>query len=439
MRTTLSAITLLLLTSTAMAADNSFAITDTRVFDGDKTIDHADVVVKDGRIVSVGAHAAIPAGVTVIDGRGKTVIPGLIDSHVHVFPFAQADAVRFGVTTELDMFAFTPDFKSWDAQRESLAQTNQADTWSAGIGVTVPDGHPTELMKYMPPGSPMLPTLGANDDPKAFVDARVKEGSDYIKIILEDTSEYQRPTRMPTLTEAQLCGVIAEAHKDGKLTTTHVQQESRAREAIGCGTDGLAHLFPDVVADADFVKLAKSHHVFIQTTASVWTGVSGLHRAQDLANDPRVAPYLSPMQRGSLLMGDGSHVMPQFFPNVLKSLKLLHDAGVPLLAGTDAPNPGTAHGVALHEELQILVEAGFTPEAALNAATALPAKIFHLGDRGHVSPGHRADLMLIDGDPTAHIADTLSIDRIWKNGYAIDRTAPKADPRGPAPGGLAVP
>jgi imidazolonepropionase-like amidohydrolase len=94
-----------------------------------------------------------------------------------------------------------------------------------------------------------------------------------------------------------------------------------------------------------------------------------------------------------------------------------------LLAGTDAPNPGTAHGISLHEELQILVKAGYTPEQALNAATALPARIFHLGNRGRIAVGARADLVLIDGDPTRNIADTLSIYRVWKNGYSIDRNA----------------
>ena len=89
------------------------------------------------------------------------------------------------------------------------------------------------------------------------------------------------------------------------------------------------------------------------------------------------------------------------------------------------PNPATAHGVSLHEELQILVMAGYTPEEALHAATALPDAIFHLGDRGHVRAGDRADLLLVDGDPTRKISDTLAIDRIWKNGYAVERTPPK--------------
>jgi imidazolonepropionase-like amidohydrolase len=107
----------------------------------------------------------------------------------------------------------------------------------------------------------------------------------------------------------------------------------------------------------------------------------------------------------------------------LTTLAVLHRAGVFILAGTDSPNPGTGHGVALHYELQILVATGFAPLEELEAATSLPAKIFNLGDRGTIAVGARADLDLVDGDPTAQIEYTLNILRIWKNGYSIARAA----------------
>jgi hypothetical protein len=94
---------------------------------------------------------------------------------------------------------------------------------------------------------------------------------------------------------------------------------------------------------------------------------------------------------------------------------------VPILAGTDAGNPGTAHGVSLHGELALLVRAGLTPAPALTAATAAPAQRFGLRDRGRIAVGQRADLLLVDGDPTRDITATRAIDTVWKNGYAIDR------------------
>lgn len=401
---------------------NSFAIRNVRVFDGDRTIPRANVIVDDGRIAAVGADA-IPAGLPIIDGAGKTLLPGLIDSHVHVFPGAQGDALRFGVTTELDMFDVSKEFAKWRAQRQSLARTNEADTWAAGLGVTVPGGAPLEMF---PPGMAKdVPTLHSAAGAQSFVDARVKEGSDYIKIFIENLSEYGGKKSMPTLSRDEVCAVVKAAHHDDKLAIVHVQAEWAAREAIECGADALAHTFPDKVADADFLELAKSHRIFLETTLDVWAGASGLGLARNLAADPRVAPYLSTFQKQTLTAKeDKPH--PAFFPTALANVRAMHTAGIPIVAGTDSPNPATAHGIALHEELQLLVRAGFTPEEALHATTALPDQIFHLGDRGHIAKGYRADLVLVKGDPTRQISDTLNIVRIWKNGYPADRTPPKA-------------
>jgi imidazolonepropionase-like amidohydrolase len=401
---------------------NSFAIRDVRVFDGDRTLPRANVVVRDGRIASVG-NDTIPAGLQVIDGTDKTLLPGLIDSHVHVFPGAQADALRFGVTTELDMFDVSREFAKWRAQRQSLAQAHEADTWGAGLGVTVPGGAPLEM--FPPDMVKSVPVLHSAAEAQGFIDARVKEGSDYIKIFIENLSEYGGRKSMPTLSRDEVCAVVKAAHRDHKLAIVHVQAEWAAREAIECGADALAHTFPDQVADAGFLRLAKSHHIFLETTVDVWAGASGLDMARTLAADPRVAPYLSTFQKQTLTAKeDKPH--PDFFPTALANVRAMHAAGIPIVAGTDSPNPATAHGIALHEELQLLVRAGFTPEEALHAATALPDRIFHLGDRGHIAKGYHADLLLVDGDPTQRISDTLNIAHIWKNGYAVDRTPPKA-------------
>jgi len=417
----LTAVLTSLAASSALAETaNSFAVRDVRVFDGEKTHELATVVVVNGRITEFAPGAKISRGLEVVDGRGKTLIPGLIDSHVHVFPGAQQDALRFGVTTELDMFDLSEDFSAWTAQRNSFAKTDQADTWAAGLGVTVKGGAP---LQDLPPNIEVATLQGAADA-KAFVAARVSEGSDYIKIFIEDLSEYHTAKTLPTLSRDEVCALIKAAHEDARMTVTHAQAEWAAREAIECGTDGLAHMFPDTVADADFIALASSRHVFVLTTDAVWAGVAGLDLAAGMAADPRVAPYLSAAQKQSLLMhNEKPHA--EFFRTALENTRVLHEAGVALLAGTDSPNPATAHGVSLHEELQILVKAGFTPEQALRAATQLPAATFHLGGRGEIRVGARADLLLIEGNPTRDISATLSILRIWKNGYSIDRTPPK--------------
>ena len=93
-----------------------------------------------------------------------------------------------------------------------------------------------------------------------------------------------------------------------------------------------------------------------------------------------------------------------------------------LIVGTDAGNPSTTHGASMHGELALFVRAGFSPTAALNAATALPAKVFGLHDRGRIAVGMRADLFLVAGDPTKNITATRAIEYIWKNGYRLARS-----------------
>src|SRR5690606_24309643 len=113
-------------------------------------------------------------GFRVYDGRGRTLLPGLIDAHVHADDELRHDAPRFGVTTELDMFGDPGRIAAAKRQRRSLRRTTRADLWSAGVGVTVPGGHPR-----IPDWD--YPRLAPDADPDAFVAARVREGSDYVK------------------------------------------------------------------------------------------------------------------------------------------------------------------------------------------------------------------------------------------------------------------
>lgn len=101
-------------------------------------------------------------------------------------------------------------------------------------------------------------------------------------------------------------------------------------------------------------------------------------------------------------------------------------AGVRVLAGTDAPNPGTSHGVSMHRELELLVQAGMTPLEALAAGTSLPADVFGLAGRGYIASGRRADLVLVEGDPTSDIKATRAIVGVWKRGIPVDLASYRA-------------
>lgn len=399
------------------APAGEFAIADARVFDGERTLERATVHVRDGRIVAVGESLALPAGITTIPGAGRTLLPALIDAHVHSWGSARQDALRFGVGTELDMFTDPAQLPAARREREALDATDRADLWSAGHLATAAGGHGTQF------GMP-VPTLATPGEAAAWVAARKAEGSDYVKLVREDMHVYGAAHALPTLDRATAKALIDAAHAEGLKAVVHVSSLEDARQSIEDGADGLVHIFHDIPADAAFVALARERGAFVVPTLTVVAGFSG--RPSTLADDPRILPWLTAEQRASLTARFPAQPQPQHLAHALASVRALHAAGVPVLAGTDAPNPNTAHGASMHDELAWLVEAGLTPAEALASATAKAATAFGLADRGRIVTGQRADLLLVEGDPTRDITATRAIAMLWKNGRAVDRSKPAA-------------
>jgi imidazolonepropionase-like amidohydrolase len=387
------------------------------IFDGKKVFGRGDVWIQNGRIQSIGKDLKVPADVEVIDATGDTLLPGLIDSHTHAYDNAfLKEALVFGVTTELDMFTdphYAAGVKKEQAEGKDL---NMADLRSAGYLATVPGGHGTEYGMD-------IPTLTSPGEAQAWVDARIAEGSDYIKIVYDNFSAYGM--HRPTLSKKTMAAIISAAHKRGKLTVVHIGDQQGAKDAIDAGTDGLAHLFADSEPTADFVPSVVAHHAFVVPTLTVLESLSGTPSHDSLTADSRLTPYLSP--------DDITNLKNSFKFSGKLSEKYAEDtvreliaARVPVLAGTDAPNPGTTHGASMHRELELLVRAGMSPEQALAAATSVPAKEFHLDDRGEIAPGKRADMLLVKGDPTHDITATRNIVAVWKVGIQDDRAAYQA-------------
>jgi imidazolonepropionase-like amidohydrolase len=392
----------------------TFLVRDARVFDGERLIAATDVYVHDGLIERVGRRLRPPPGVTIVDGAGRTLLPGLIDAHTHSWGDARRDAIRFGVTTELDMFSDWHQIAAARRERESIAPATEADLWSAGTLATVPHGHGTEY------GVP-IPTLTTPAEAPAFVAARFAEGSDYLKIILEDGSAYGQ--HLPSLDPATVQALVAAAHAGHRLAVAHVATEHDAQVAVDAGIDGLAHVFLNRPASPAFIAAARAHHVFVVATLAVAAGLGGADAGRTLSEDVRLQSSLSAGQRDSLRAEfPPAWRNPDLFSHALENVRRLHAAGVPILAGTDAGNPATAHGASLHEELALLTEAGLTPSEALAAATGLPARKFTLADRGRIAVGRRADLILVQGDPTRDITATRAIVAVWKNGALVDRS-----------------
>lgn len=395
---------------TAPVAASTFAITNVRIFDGERAVPRGTVVVADGKIQAAGAGVRPPDGAEVIDGAGATLLPGLIDSHTHTFGNMLERALVFGVTTELDMFTDPGLARQMREEQARTGAPGRADLRSAGILATAPGGHGTQF-------GIRIPTLTRPEEAQAFVDARIAEGSDYIKIVSEDGTAWNRP--LQALDRATVASLIQAAHARKKLAVVHVSTQERARQALEDGADGLVHLFGDSAPEPAFIRAAAGHKAFVIATLTVVESTAGVPSGKALADDLRLKGYLRPEETASLRSSFPAGKAK--LANALEAVRQLKAAGVPILAGSDAPNPGTAHGASLHREMELLVQAGLSPAEALAAATSVPARAFGLTDRGRIAPGLKADLVLVAGDPTADILATRNIVRIWKAGHPVER------------------
>ena len=402
---------LLAMLSATPARADTWLIQDARVFDGQRMHASRSVLVDGARIADDNFKGKAPAGAKVIDGKGRTLLPGLIDAHVHAYRHHELPLL-FGVTTQIDMFTGVSVMQDITRRMQSGANGDQADLYSAGTLATAPGGHGTEY-------GMAIPTLTRPEEAQAFVDARIAEGSHFIKIVMEAG----HPGRaFQSLDAATVKALIDAAHQRGKLAVVHISNLADARTALGAGADGLVHLFVGeqiTPQELDsFAKLARAKKAFIIPTFSVMESIAGLASA-DIIGDPAMQALLDKQQKSELAKGYGKQARPQLMTVPKAVVAALRKAGVQLLAGTDAGNAGTQYGASMHHEMLALTQAGLTPAEALAAATSVPAQAFKLPSRGRIAKGYKADLLLVEGDPGADIAATRRIVEVWKDGALV--------------------
>ncbi len=386
----------------------NFAITDVTVFDGETFRHGWDVWVEDGRIRHAGQRLDLPEELPRLDGRGHTLIPGLVDGHVHTFGSTLNDALRFGVTTVMDQFTPPAFVATKRGAREEVGPGTEADLFSAGMAATAPGGHGTQY------GVP-VETLTGPDEAAEWVRARRAEGSDWIKIIYEDGSAYGR--EIPSLDRETVAALVAAAHVEELAAVVHVSTLERALDAMAAGADGLVHVWHDeVISEADARRFAEAD-IFVVPTLSVMASAADSAVAELVRETDET--MLSPMLRQTLAdrfaggLGEGAAV-------AMENVRRLRAAGVRLVAGTDSPNPGTGAGISMHGELRLLSRAGMGSAEALAAATSVAADAFGVADRGRIAEGHLADLVLVRGDLEEDLSRSHDIVAIWKDGYLVE-------------------
>ena len=435
----------------------TFLIRNTRVFPGDGTVkENASVLVHDGKIVDVFDGAGPDAGkmrADVVEGSGKTLLPGLIDVHVHL-------ASPGGMSTSSDDYDVD---KSMARDAAALLYSGVTAARSTGDGLdaslklrgmiaggsklgaqlficgpmfTAEGGHGTEYMQYVP--KMMQETLKAQlvrvprtaGEARQQVDELKTRGVDGIKAILESGfGEGMLVTRMDV---ALFRAVAEEARARNLPLAVHTGDSRDVTDAVDAGASSIEHgSWRDRIPDAVLAKMARDG-VYLDPTLAVSEAYSQYFagKADALDNSlvqQAVAANVLKGTREFVLGGKAvdaakaaifTKALEQSRDNLLRAWK----AGVPLVMGTDSGNPLVFPGPSMHHELQLWVRAGIPAAVALQAATGNGAALVRAGEHiGGIRKGMDADLLLVDGNPLQDIGATERISLVVFKGERLQR------------------
>lgn len=368
-----------------MSSPDKFAIANVRVFEGQALSAPRTVFIENG-LIGEADNFTLSTDSSIVDGGGATLLPGFIDAHIHLdSPDNLTQLARWGVTTGLDMG--TNPQSLVDSLREVHGLTDIRSALSPASG---PGGLQTTMNIFAP-----STVVTGPDDAARFIADRVAEGCDFVKIIIEDPAEKGQAA----LSLETLKALVVEAHISGFLTIAHASSDAAVQLGIDAWVDVLTHVPLRSKVTPEQVEQLVAKGIAVVPTLAMMAGIG--------------AKFGMPTEG----QGPGIHTAQA-------SVGEMKAAGVLVVAGTDANNAPAVpfspkHGESLHDELALLVGAGLTPVEALRSATVLAASLFRLRDRGAIEPGLRADLVLIDGDPTADISVTRNIRQVWVEGVAV--------------------
>ena len=429
---------LALLLAAAVSARADLLIENVTLIDGTgrPAVAAASVLIEGERITRVARGTiSAPRGATRIDARGKFLIPGLMDVHVHLrggVSVAKEGLVDggqneregiqalqgylySGVTTIYDA-GNVPDFILGLRDRERAGDIIAPRIFATGGMVTYPGSHGSG------PGATTV-----DDWPEAIpaLEAHIARQPDMLKLTLEERGWGARPM-IPLLPVDLMQNIIEFYNERGIRTTVHASSELRARQAIYAGIDTLAHpVIQGPITDA-FALLMGAKQIPMATTLTIGENYSRLAEHPEYLDQPLYRAVLdaeeieqlqsqaSPQRRSETW----TWWMKLMTPVAQENLRKIHAAGGVLALGTDQSS-----GPAAHREMELLVAAGIAPIDVIRIATLNAAAFLgRAQDLGSIEEGKLADLVLLTADPTTDIDHAKQIDQVIKAGRIVDRS-----------------
>lgn len=421
--------------------------------DGSAPIADAVIVIRDGRIAEIGRAGRVraPDGFAVINVSGKWIVPGYVDGHVHFFQsgglYTRPDAIDLRSAASYEGEVATIKARLEDVFTRYLASgvTAVADVggpmWNFNVrkrGAANPKAPHIAvagplISTWRPPvlsdaADPPIIAATRPDEARALVRAQIPHRPDFVKIWYV-VRRGETPQQFLPVVKA----VIEEAHAANIRVAVHATGLETARAAVEAGADILVHGVEDREVDAPFLALLRKRGVIYSTTLDVYGGYRrtfsqqpGFTEREYALADPHIMGTLSDLRHlpPAIIPERIRKIMGTTLPDApldmqLRNLRAVRDAGVAIAMGTDAGNIGTLPGPSIYREFALMARAGLTPREVLASATINGAKLMGRADEiGLIAKGRSADLVMLDADPLADVANLSRIATIVRGGRA---------------------
>ena len=402
------------------------------------------IVIRDGRIESAGPRdtTAVPAGAEVIDVIGKTIIPGLVNLHVH-YRGGPEDIERqfrsqlyYGVTTGRSIGSDSPEAVAFLLEANA-GRPGFPRAYTAGLGFSHPNGFNASGRN----------APATEEEARVLVRDQVALGVHFIKMWVNEVRE-------PGLkiTPEMRTAIVDEAIRNGAVPVAHIDDEADAVQLIQAGLRDFLHStvltfgpgagtpVDDPEPSPEFLQLALEHDVVFTPTLSIVQNRWHFAEHPELLDDPALRAVFNPdalsrwddpESRAAVVDAPDFEDRKAAFQQVQDFVKTIHDAGIQVALGNDAGTPNVPFGWGMHHEMEMYVEAGLTPIQAIVAATATGAEQMPPvgeADFGTLEAGKVADLVVLNADPLEDIRNTLEIDQVMRLGEWVERPALRPTP-----------
>ncbi|UZE96200.1 amidohydrolase family protein [Alkalimarinus alittae] len=415
------------------------------------------ILIRNGSIERVSDQEIILEGAEIIDAKGKMIIPGLIDMHVHTHgPGTPTWKMRVpdntlvdrnlsaflysGVTTVFDMGAPINDIQK-TVERVTEEDRVNPRIFYAGPMISKRNGHPSYMMKESFPWpassfaiSQIVGSVDDAEDIVAYIDEYKSKGSSMTKIVID-----QIPLGIPSLSVEEAAVAVEHSKKLGLKVGAHIGSEADLITGMDAGVDYFVHgVYRSSISDQTIARM-KAANVTIAPTLVVFSQMDRIFQDEltfntmdkeilevDLLESYNNRPSGLTMDDQKPEIQNYAHEVNVFKDLKFENIKRMKAAGIRILAASDSPNVANVAGSSLHDELQMLVErCGFTPAEAIAAATYLSGRYLEelnlTQGLGYIAEGAKADLLILDGDFREDINNTRKISMVITGGKVLER------------------